>query len=265
MKKNFENGIIIILFISLVVNFIFINNINNINNIDTKKTITNSWEIIKDKWIEWSWNINLDIEKIDDLYKKSIPSDFELPNSDLKNYEQMLMKNEKYFTQEDDKDFFYIWRNYLFWDNYKNWENNLLFDCLDWKTNFSELPEWTYRQICEWKDIYKADDHINFFHIKDTLIQYKKILNWNNISCDYFITKEYNYPENIKTTIKREDYMFCMKLSTKENLSNDDYLKNEYFYYDIAASEWKCKKLKDTNLQSLCEKEKQTFSTTKKQ
>gem|GEM_PF-6961543 len=31
--------------------------------------------------------------------------------------------------------------------------------------------------------------------------------------------------------------MFCMKLSTKENLSNDDYLKNEYFYYDIAASE----------------------------
>lgn len=262
MKKKYETLLIIVLFVSLVINIVVIKNINNNNN--TGKTTINTWETIKDQLNASTWVISLNNnEKIEYLYKISIPSDFELPNSDLKNYEQMLRKNEKYFTQEDDKDFFYIWRNYLFWDNYKNWGYNSLFDCLEWKTNFSDLPEGTSKSICEWKNEYHEDGHINYFHVKDTLIQYKKILNWENIACDYFINKEYNYPEDIKITIKREDYMLCMKVSKKDNISDDNYLKNLYFYYNVAATEWKCKDLKDLNLQSLCEEEKQVFSTTK--
>lgn len=201
--------------------------------------INNSWILSN----TWSNDIKLYTFKVDNNFTF---------DWDLLLFDRMISNDINFFNKNKEEiDFFFIWRNYLYWDKYGDINLNNLLLCLDWKKSYNEL-DWFYKEICKWDNKYIKDSDTNFFHIKDTLIKFKKLKDFNKWDCSYFLDLDYEYPKDEKHFQKKNDYMICNKI-----LKQNDYnFKEEIFYYQTAIEKNLCIQLKDKNLVELCNYER---------
>lgn len=197
---------------------------------------------------DFSWYIN---------YSGSIdlwsPQDYELTNVDLLDYRKAILKDEDFFKKDWDAVFFYVFRNYVYGDNYDiDPEISSLISCLKGDLKPSEIKDSPYLDICKWENIYSQEDDINNFHIKDSLLKFKNILNdSSSLSCNYFLWDEYNYPNDLKHYTRLNDYILCRKMKDIDNYS----IQDSYYYYMKAYEINECSILNDSNLEKLCNEE----------
>lgn len=209
---------------------------------------TSTWSISKfiDIKMLWNWLSEDRFEIVESSYN-------DLVSWTLLDYERLLVNDYEYFKENDweELEFFYIFRNYVFWDNYEvSTDINDLFLCLDWKKKYQELDSF-YSQICKWENKYIQENDENFYWIKDSIITFKKIYSWDDISCDYFLNTQYDYDPKYYHSLKFNDYIFCNKLKDLENYS----IPNAVFFYNTAVESEVCSILLDDNLKKLCEDE----------
>ena len=199
----------------------------------------------------WESDTKKEVTK-ENFYSLEIPNDYNIENRDLILLKKMLDNDHEFFKSENsDLDFFNISRDYLFWDNYSEWKLDNLIACIWSGVSNSDTLSWDYKSICEWKNVYIKESDTNFFHIKDKLNKYKDIVDWKDVSCEYFLSDIYDYPSDQINYVRKTDYISCKKLKNIKGYS----IKEELFYYTRALEIGKCEFLNDKNLIKLCNEE----------
>lgn len=234
--------------ISNSLNFISTNQINKVlKNIANKKK-----EIIISKKISISKK-NSYLLQLDALYyllEKSISDRniFKIEDDTiiLKN----ILDNNLVDFSDENKEFANYFRAFIFWEkNSQTTKIENLKECMD-NNNYS-LVSWEELLICKWDNKYDKETDTNYYHIKDFLNTISLINKWENISCNYFLSWKYDYPDDRKVRQELEDYLICNYTKDKSYSIVDN-----NFYYNTALNNKKCNLLKDKNLYSMCEKEK---------
>lgn len=234
--------------ISNTINFISTNQINKVlKNIANKKK-----EIIISKKISISKKNSylLQLDALSYLLEKSI-SDRNIYKIEddtiiLKN----ILDNNLVDFSDENKEFANYFRAFIFWEkNSQNTKIENLKECID-NNNYS-LVSWEELLICKWDNKYDKETDTNYYHIKDFLNTISLINKWENISCNYFLSWKYDYPDDRKVKQELEDYLICNYTKDKSYSIVDN-----NFYYNTALNNKKCNLLKDKNLYSMCEKEK---------
>lgn len=212
--------------------------------------ISNSWEYKDDAGNSnenndtWIQEINIDeniifpsigIVNSEDLYDIEIPSNLwedGFYQSDL-DWFKLIKRDEDFFNTDekaDEREFFYVWSDYLFGTNYSQWKYDPLFSCLEGNIDFASIEDEFSRKICQWTVVEEDQDYIA---LKDSFFTYKEILESNSYEPRTFI--EY--------TIIR---------SLEESYSEEMFMK-DYFYYNTAKSSDACWALDNDLLIKVCE------------
>ena len=220
------------------------NIVNNNNNVVNKKVVLekeNKENIINNK------------KKLskEDFYKIKVPDNFINTQEFYDNFSDVkwflwVIKKDKNLVEE--QEFYNIWSDWLYWTNYTNWEVEKLRKCIKWEISYDNL-DWIYKDICKWENKWLTWINTNYYHIKDWLLNYKKILNWEDFDCSYFIKDNYRIDDKYQRILfKKNDYLIC-KLFKWESENN---IVKETFYYIKAKQLLKCEYLNDKNLVELC-------------
>ena len=133
----------------------------------------------------------------EEFYEINIPDDFSIKDEkgDLLNFYKLINRDSDFFEENPiEKEFYDIWRFYLYKEKVDFNNIEWLSDCLDWEISFNELI-WNNKLICKWENRYIENSSTNYFHIKDTLIKMKKIKEWSKFSCNYFLKDNYDLPK----------------------------------------------------------------------
>ena len=179
----------------------------------------------------------------EEFFQLETPEDFSFGGANLELFYNAFMNNKSFFCQDEEL-YFDVFRAYLFAETSANQEVNELVKCWDGE---AYTLNWELQQLCEGEDVYVQDADSNFFHERDAFRSFKKVMQWEDFSCDYFLTKKYDYPERDAVKNKVFDYFSCKAI---ENDSFD--LKREYFLFGVAMDQEKCDIFDDKNLSAIC-------------
>lgn len=202
---------------------------------------TSPWMGLKDGVKDKNDFLSMEIDKDFKILDEDLVGYIDIINSDFASYQKNLPKETEVYK---------IIRSYVYGEKFPWLNKDLLFSCLDGKTTPDKLTG-DDALICVWENKYVSenDNHVNYYHIKDTLTKFKGIVHWAGTPpCEYFIEHDYDYgtsanPESIKIT----DYLVCNKLKNK------DYdIKRNYYLLQKAFDIKKCDYLDDNWLKTLC-------------